>query len=527
MNISLLPFFVAGLVFGILISFVYIKIYFQKKKLNEIEIEKKKVLEQAYKEAEEIKTKAQDFLKKAEAKIEEWKEKERRKIERDFHLQKREIDKAKRELEKKEAELEKKKDILMRKEMDLRNKEKNLILKEQDLALKEKKINEVMKQEMEKLEEIARMTRDEARKELLRIVEQQASVEAAQLAYKIKEEAKKKAEEEAKEIIATAIHRYAAPVTSETTLTILPIPTNDLKGRIIGREGRNVRAFEAITGVELIIDDTPEAILLSAYDAVRREKARLTLEKLIQDGRIHPARIEEVWEEVEKDFENYLRKMGEEIVAELGLSGFHPELLKIIAKLKFKTSYGQNLLQHSKEVAHFAGLMAGELDLDVKIAKRAGLLHDIGKVLTEDYEGSHAIVGAQFAKRYGENDIVVNAIAAHHEEEKAKTPYAILVAAADAISGSRPGARRESIEAYIERVETLEKIARSFPGVLKAFSLRAGREIRVIVEADKVTDSGAYELAKKIAKAVEEELEYPGQIKVTVIREVRAVEYAK
>ena len=308
---------------------------------------------------------------------------------------------------------------------------------------------------------------------------------------------------------------------------MVPIPSDDLKGRIIGREGRNIRAFESATGVEVIIDDTPEAVILSSFDPIRREKAKLALEKLIQDGRIHPARIEEVVQKVEEEFEDHLKVIGEEAMVELGLGGFHVELLRLVGKMKFRTSYGQNLLQHSKEVAYIAGIMAGELGLSVELARRAGLLHDIGKTADESYEGPHALVGAQIAKKFGENDLIVNAIASHHGEEDPKSPIAVLVQAADAISGARPGARRESIEAYIKRIEKLEEIAAGYTGVEKAYALQAGREIRIIVEADKISDTDAFNLAKQIAQKIEEEIDFPGQIKVTVIRETRAVEYAR
>ncbi len=520
--IKVLVVFAAAAVVGFVIGYF---VYLNFKRSLEAKIEEakgsaEKIVEAAKKEAQEIK-------REAELRAKEHWYKEKRKFEKETQDIRKELNRLERKLEEKETQLNKKADALARKEKELRQIEKNLRERDRSLKAKEERLQQLIDKQTKKLEEVARLTREEAKAELMRSLEAQARYEAAQLIYKVKEEAKAKADKAAKEIIAMAIQRCATSHTAETTVSVVPLPSDDMKGRIIGREGRNIRAFEAATGVEVIIDDTPEAVTLSAFDPIRREIARLALERLIQDGRIHPARIEEVVEKVKEEFDEYIKGIGEEAVLELGIGGVHPELLTLIGKMKFRTSYGQNLLQHSKEVAYLAGLMAGELDLNVELARRAGLLHDIGKAADQGYEGPHAIVGAQIAKKYGENDIVVNAIAAHHEEVEPISPIAVLVAAADAISGSRPGARRESLEAYIKRIEKLEDIANSYSGVEKAYAIQAGREVRIMVESDKVSDVEAFELAREIARRIEEDLEYPGQIKVTVIRETRAIEYAR
>jgi len=439
--------------------------------------------------------------------------------------ERKKLDKERRRLEELQIQLERRAEQIENKDRELKNKERALNEKEKALYIKEKSIDDRLNEITKKLEEVAGMTREEAKKELLKSVEIQARYEAAQLAHRIREEAKLKAEREAKEIIAQAIQRCASTQTAETTISVVEIPFDEVKGRIIGREGRNIRAFESITGVEVIIDDTPEVIVLSSFDPIRREKAKLCIERLIEDGRIHPARIEEIYKKVEEEFENHIRSIGEETVLSLEINPIHSEIIYYIGKMKYRTSYGQNLLLHSIETAKIASIIASELGLDKNIAKRAGLLHDIGKVLDE--EGPHAIIGGQFLKKFGENEIVVNAVMAHHGDVEPISPYAPIVAAADAISGSRPGARRESIEKYIQRIQRLEEIAYEYKGVEKAFAIQAGRELRVIVDANKVSDAEAYEIARSISKRIEEELQFPGQIKVVVIRETRAIEYAR
>jgi ribonuclease Y len=490
-----------------------------------------KNLEKAKQSAKDIiesaKEKAERIEREAEKKAKEEVLKEKAQLEKEFIRLKKEIERKEKELSQREYQVDKKAEVLLRKEEELKAREREIGNKEKVLNLKIQKVDEIIKEEITKLQEIAGMTREEAKELLLKNVEKEARIEAAQIAHKIREEAKERAEKEAIKIIATAMQKVASQVASDSCITVVPLPSEDMKGRIIGREGRNIRAFEAATGVEIIVDDTPEAVILSSFDPYKRDIARIALEKLIQDGRIHPGRIEEVVSKVEKEMEDYIRIVGEETILELGIRGMHPELLKLIGKMKYRTSFGQNLLLHSKEVAYLAGIMAGELKLDPEIAKRAAILHDIGKVAEPDYEGPHALIGAQLAKRYGENDLVCNAIAAHHEDEEPISPYAMIVTAADAVSGARPGARRESVEAYIKRIEKLEEIASSFPGVEKAYALQAGREIRIVVDANKMTDAEADDLAKRIAKEIEEKVEFPGQIKVTVIREYRATEYAR
>ncbi|NPB03317.1 MAG: ribonuclease Y [Thermotogae bacterium] len=480
-------------------------------------------LKRAKEEGEEIKRKK---LEEASREASEIVGKGRRQVEEEQRKLQSEISRKRYELNRQRNQLREEEERLRRKEENLRRLERDLRQKESELARREERIKRSEDELLAKLEKIAQMTVDEAKQELLKKVEQMARLEAAQLSMRIKDEARQRAEEEAREIIATAIQRCAASRTAEVTTTIVELPSEEIKGRIIGREGRNIRAFEAITGVELIVDDTPEIVVISSFDALRREKAKVILERLIEDGRIHPARIEEIAAKVEEEFEEHVRYIGEETLVELQIPYMHPELIKLVGKMKFRTSYGQNLLAHSVETAKLAGIMAAELGLNVEDARRAGLLHDIGKVV-EDEEGPHALVGATVAKRYGEKEAVVNAIASHHGDVEPATLIAPLVAAADAISGARPGARRESIEQYIKRLHDLEQIAHRFPGVQKVYALYAGREVRVIVDAEKISDLEARALSEEIARTIENELQYPGQIKVIVIRETRAISVAR
>jgi ribonuclease Y len=371
------------------------------------------------------------------------------------------------------------------------------------------------------------MSREEAREYLLRQVEEESKREAAQILKKMEMRIRDEADKKAKEIIASAIQRCASDHVAETTVSVVTLPNDEMKGRIIGREGRNIRTFETLTGINLIIDDTPEAVILSSFDPIRREIARKTLERLIADGRIQPARIEEMYEKAKAEVEAEIKEVGEQAAFEAGIHGLNSEMIKVLGRLKFRTSYGQNVLKHSLEVAHLAGLMAAELGTDIKLAKRAGLLHDIGKAIDHEVEGSHAIIGAELARRLKENEEIVHAIAAHHGEVEPQTIEAVLVQAADAISAARPGARRETLESYIKRLEKLERIADSFEGVESSYALQAGREIRVMVKSDVIDDLGCVTLSREIAKQIEEELEYPGQIKITVIREKRVVDYAR
>ena len=385
----------------------------------------------------------------------------------------------------------------------------------------------MLKEQTLQLERISGISSDEAKAELFKRVEEESRFEAAKLAKTIEDEVKETAEKKAKETISFAIQRYASEYVADATASAVSLPNDEMKGRIIGREGRNIRALEAATGVDLLVDDTPELVTLSAFDPVRREIARISLERLIADGRIHPTRIEEIVEKVKKEIEANIREEGEKAVFDIGLSGIHPEIIKLLGRLKYRTSYGQPVLQHSKEVAYLAGMMAGELGIDVKLAKRAGLLHDIGKAVDHEVEGSHQEIGANIAKKHGENPKVVNAIMVHHGEGDPITAEAALVAAADALSAARPGVRRESIENYLKRLENLEKMAMSYKGVEKCYAIQAGREIRIIVRPEDMTDDMSAVMSKDLAKKIEAEMTYPGQIKVTVIRESRYVEYAK
>jgi ribonucrease Y len=402
-------------------------------------------------------------------------------------------------------------------------------LEERDAAAEatRRELDQSMDEQRRRLEQIATMTAVEAKGLLMKQIEEEAKRDAMGLVRDLEQQAREEAERRARKIVTLAIQRVASEQTSESTVAVLPLPSDDMKGRIIGREGRNIRAFEAVTGVNLIIDDTPEAVLLSCFDPVRREVGRLTLEKLVSDGRIHPARIEETYDRAKVEVESEVRRAGEDACIEVGITDLHPELVRVLGRLKYRTSYGQNVLRHLIETAHLAGIMASELGIDVQLAKRCGFLHDIGKALTHEVEGSHAIIGAELARRLKESPEVVHAIEAHHGEVEQRTVEAVLCQAADAISGGRPGARRETLESYVKRLERLEEIAVSYPGVDKVFAMQAGREVRIMVKPDDVDDVAAQVLARDVAKRVEQELQYPGQIKITVVRELRSVEYAK
>jgi ribonuclease Y len=398
---------------------------------------------------------------------------------------------------------------------------------EQRFERRDAELQEMIRGVKENLERVAGVTAEQAKAELVDMVTDEAKLEAGKKIRAIDEEFKEEAGQKAKKMISLAVQRYAADYVAERVVTAVPLPTDEMKGRIIGREGRNIRAFEAATGIDVIIDDTPEAVILSGFNPVRREVARIALSRLVQDGRIHPARIEETVEKVTKEVDEIIREAGEQALFDLGLHGLHPELVKLIGKLKYRTSYGQNIYTHSLEVAFLCGMIASELGLSAKIAKRAGLLHDIGKAVDHEIEGPHALIGADLCKKYGEPARVIHAVAAHHEDESPHDVLPILVQASDALSGARPGARREILANYLKRLEDLEKIAKSFPGVEKSYAIQAGREVRIIVDNHKVSDDVATMLARDIANKVETELSYPGQIRVTVIRETRAVEYAR
>ncbi|MEW6413004.1 MAG: ribonuclease Y [Candidatus Zixiibacteriota bacterium] len=468
-------------------------------------------------------------IKKKEAVLEAREEalKLKAEFEREFEQKRRELDGTEKRLTEQQTSLQRKLEYLEVRDKELINKDRNLQARDKGITFREKQLDEIMAAQNEKLQRIAQMTPEEAKKQLMDNMISAAKMEAAAHIKDIKEKAEQEAEKSVKEIILSSIYRCAADHTVESTVSVVNLPSDEMKGRIIGREGRNIRSFETATGIDVIVDDTPEAVILSGYDPVRREIARMALEKLITDGRIHPTRIEEVVEKSQKEMEVIVREAGEQACFELGVHGLHPDIVYQLGKLNFRTSYGQNVLAHSKEVAILAGLMAAELELDAVMAKRCGLLHDIGKAIDRETEGTHTSIGADFIRRYKENELVVNAIESHHADVPMNSPYPVLVQAADAISGARPGARREPLEAYIKRLQQLEELADSFKGVAKAYAIQAGREIRVIVENEALDDLQCSILAGDLADKIEKEMQYPGQIKVTIIRETRATEYAK
>ena len=438
-----------------------------------------------------------------------------------------EIDRIERRLEEREDGLEKKLQVLDRRDRELETKIGELGKSEQRVQARDAELQTLIADRKRRLEAVAGLSAADAKKELVRSIEEEARSEAAALVRNLREQAKRDADREGKQIVALAIQRIAADHTAESTVAAVTLTNDEMKGRIIGREGRNIRTFETATGVDVVIDDTPDTVIVSCFDPVRREVARLALERLISDGRIHPGRIEDVVKKAQADVDQQIQEAGEQAAYEVGIHGLHPEMIKLVGRMRFRTSYGQNMLKHSKEVAWLAGIMAAELKLDVALAKRGALLHDIGKVLTHESEGTHVQLGVEVATKYGEPPVVINCIAAHHDDVPHETPISVIVQAADAVSGSRPGARREAFESYVKRLTKLEEIASGFQGVEKVFAIQAGREIRVMVTPDVVDDDRANALAEEIARKIEGELQYPGQIRVVVIRETRAVEFAK
>jgi ribonucrease Y len=479
-----------------------------------------KIIEESEREAESLKNQKLLEVKEEGLRL-------RQNIEKETRIQRQEIDKLKRKSESKEIELDRRLEHLNQKEQELKKQEQSFKDRTESLNKKMEELDRVLVLQNEKLVRISGMSNEDALRELKDNLLSKAKQEVSQQVKEMKDQAKLTANREAKEIIITAIQRTAADHSTEATVSVVHLPGDEMKGRIIGREGRNIRAFENATGIDMIVDDTPEAVILSGFDPYRREIAKRALEKLIQDGRIHPGRIEEVVEKTNKEMEEVIAQLGEQAMLETGVHGLHPELVKLLGKLHFRTSYGQNVLQHSVEMAHLAGLMAAELSLDAVVAKRAALLHDIGKSIDKDTEGTHFQLGEELVKKYGEGPIVQNAVASHHGDVEMTSPISALVQAADSISGSRPGARRETIEGYIKRLDKLEEIAESFQGVSKTYAIQAGREIRVLVEPEKISDAMADQLATDISEKIQQEMEYPGQIKVTIIREYRATGIAK
>ncbi len=439
----------------------------------------------------------------------------------------REVKERRAEIQRSERRLIQKEESVDRKLENIEKREESITKHEQEILEKKKELEGFLEKQVAELEKISGLTAEEAKALLLDEIEKDVRHDAAVMIKDIESKAKEDADKKAKEIITGAIQRCAADHVAESTVSVVALPNDEMKGRIIGREGRNIRAIETLTGVDLIIDDTPEAVIISGFDPVRREIARIALEKLIVDGRIHPARIEEMVEKAEKEVNSIIKEEGEQATFEVGIHNLHPELVRLLGRLKYRTSYGQNVLKHSIEVAHLAGLMAGELGMDAKLAKRAGLLHDIGKALDHEYEGTHVDIGIQILKKYKESEAVINGMAAHHGDYEAKSLEAVLIAAADALSAARPGARRETLDAYIKRLEKLEEIANTTPGVERSFAIQAGREIRIIAKPEEMNDDDIVLLAREVSKKIESELEYPGQIKVNVVRETRAIDYAK
>jgi ribonuclease Y len=510
----------AGLfIFGIILGF-YLRSIILKRQNQAAESLAERIVSEAKKEAENIKKESLLQAKENILKV-------KADLEREQKERKQDLDTLERRLRSKEEYLDKRMESLSQKESILEEMEKGLSQKEKVLQEKLEKVNRSLEEQRAALEKIAAMTSEEAKQALIASMEAEARAEAAATIRKIEDETKKIADKKAQEIIAYAIQRYSGEFVAENTVSVVNLPNDEMKGRIIGREGRNIRAIEMATGIDLIVDDTPEAVVLSSFDPIRREVARIALERLIADGRIHPGRIEEIVKKAKMDVDTIIREVGERTCFDLGLHDIHPEIIYLLGSLKYRKSFSQNVLQHSIEVAHLTAMMAAELKMNIKEAKRAGLLHDIGKAVDHEVEGSHASIGADIARRYGESPNIVQAIAAHHDDGRTNTMLGVLVQAADTLSAARPGARREMIESYVKRLEELENLARSFKGVDKCYAIQAGREIRILVENEKISDNDAVMLCRDIVKKIEQELTYPGQIKVTVIRETRISDYAR
>ncbi|GGM21989.1 ribonuclease Y [Paraliobacillus quinghaiensis] len=507
------------LIVGIVVGYL-IRKSIAEKKISSAEELAKQIVEEGHRNAEVAKKEALLEAKDENHKI-------RQQVDQELRERRVELQKQENRLMQKEENLDRKDETLDKRELMLERKESSLAEKQQQIEETESKVGAMLSEQQTELERISGYTTDQAKQIILERVEKDVSHEAAIMIKESENRAKEESDKKAKEILSLAMQRCAADHVAETTVSVVNLPNDEMKGRIIGREGRNIRTLETLTGIDLIIDDTPEAVILSGFDPIRRETARIALEKLVQDGRIHPARIEEMVDKSRREVDEYIREVGEETTFEVGVHGLHPDLVKVIGRLKYRTSYGQNVLKHSMEVAYLSGILAAELGEDVTVAKRAGLLHDIGKAIDHEVEGSHVEIGKELATKYKESDIVINSIASHHGDEEATSVIAVLVAAADALSAARPGARSETLENYIKRLEKLEEISESYNGVEKSFAIQAGREVRIMVKPDEIDDLESTRIARDIRKRIESELNYPGHIKVTVIRETRSVEYAK
>ena len=521
----IVPSIIVAIVTAIIVTIIFFvvnknKMKKGKAKVQNAELEASKILEEAKKAALETSKAAEAERKEKVILAKEEIQRERAEFESEIKERRAETQKQEKRLVQKEEALDKKLERLEKKELDLAENEKALEDAKLELA-------EFKNKQIAELERISGLSEEEAKKYLLNLLNESLTHDQALMIKEFEAKTKEESNKKAKEIITYAVQKCAADHTSETTVSVVPLPSDDMKGRIIGREGRNIKTLETLTGIDLIIDDTPEAVILSSFDPIRREVARIALEKLVTDGRIHPARIEEMVEKAKEELEETIKQEGEEASMETGVIGLHPDVIKLIGKLKYRTSYGQNVLNHSIEVSQLAGIMAEELGFDAKLAKRAGLLHDIGKSIDHEIEGTHVEIGVDILKKYKENNAVINAVQAHHGDVEPLTMEAVLVQAADAISASRPGARRETLENYIKRLEKLEEIADSFDGVEKSFAIQAGREVRIVVKPEAIDDDKMTLMARDIAKRIEEEMDYPGQIKVNVVRETRAIEYAK
>ncbi len=510
---------IGSIALGVLLGYLLRQRLFKNRQASS-EMLSARIVDEAKKESETIKKEAVIQAKENLLKV-------KTEFEKDTRERKSELENLEKKIRSKEENLDKRIDQLSQKEANFENRDKSLVNKESAFNEKQEKLHRMIEEQTRKLEEIAGISSEEAKNFLIQSMETEAKRDAAVLVRKIEEEAKRTADKQSREIIAYSIQRYAGDFVAENTVSVVNLPSDEMKGRIIGREGRNIRAIEAATGIDLIVDDTPEAVVLSSFDPIRREVARISLERLISDGRIHPGRIEDIVKKVRTEVDTIIRETGERTSFDVGVHDIHPEIINLLGSLKFRKSFSQNVLQHSIEVAHLTGMMAAELKMNVKEAKRAGLLHDIGKAIDHEVEGTHAAIGADYAKRFGESPRIVQAIATHHDDGRTNTLLGVLVQAADTLSAARPGARREMLETYVKRLEELEAIANSFNGVDKCYAIQAGREIRILVENEKISDNDAVMLCRDIIKKIEKDLTYPGQIKVTVIRETRVSDYAR